>query len=76
MKPEATLEMIGTTDLHWPEHSCGRLVGLHTFASLSGTADTPLPSSASTGPVIFEFFGILRAGDSLTFFQFLPLNHA
>lgn len=68
--------MTGMTDLHWPKHSCGRLAGLHIFASLSGTADTLLTSSVSTGPVIFELFGVLRARDSLAFSRSLASNHA
>jgi hypothetical protein len=72
MNPDVTPELTGMTDLHRPKHSSGRLVGLHTFASWSGTADMLLTSSAAIGLVIFGRIGVRRAQDSLASFGSLP----
>ncbi|MAD86139.1 MAG: hypothetical protein CL912_24530 [Deltaproteobacteria bacterium] len=71
---EVTPEMSGMTDLRWPKHSSCSLVGLRTSASLFGTADTLLTSSAATALVIFELVGFLRARGSLGLLGFWPSN--
>lgn len=62
------------TNLHWPKHSFGNSVGLHTFASSSGTVDMPLPSSAATGLVSFALI-VVRVRRWLPFFGLLPWDH-